>query len=109
MSIVSLKYLKEHVKADDFSGDDDYLSELLEESEAQVLVMTRRSAEELKAMNGGEFPLPLRRAILMLAGHWYNQRESAAGVMMHEVPDSLRALTRPWRKLGRDDSREDAI
>jgi hypothetical protein len=36
---------------------------------------------------------------MMLAAHWYNQRESAAVVQMHQVPDSLSALVKPFRKL----------
>lgn len=108
MAIVSLEYLKQHVRADDMDADDEYLTRTLEEAESAVVMMTGREEEELLAMNGGEFPPMLRRAILLLAGHWYNQRESAAGVVMSEVPDALQAMVKPWRKLGNDRRKDEA-
>lgn len=103
---MSLEYLKKHVRADDFTEDDEYLESLLEEAEAAVVGMTNRSMAELTELGDGEFPKPLRRAVLLLAGHWYNQRESVSTAGMQEVPDTLQALVRPWRKLGRDESGE---
>lgn len=99
MSAVSLELLKKHVRADDFSDDDDYLSHLLETAQQHVTMSTSRTAAELMAMGAGEYPLPLRHAILMLAAHWYNQRESVSATQMHDVPDALQALVKPYRKL----------
>ena len=50
-------------------------------------------------MGGGEIPHGIIQAIFMLGAHWYNQRESASTVQMHEVPASLQALIKPFRKL----------
>ena len=47
----------------------------------------------------GHLPKMLLQAALMLAAHWYNQRESVAAVAMHEVPDSVQALVKPYRRL----------
>lgn len=99
MSIVSLELLKKHVRADDFTADDEYLLHLLEAAEAYVLTRTNRSPAELEDMNGGIFPPQLEQAVLMTAGHWYNQREAVSGVQMREVPYSLEALIRPWVNL----------
>lgn len=109
MSLVSLELFKQHVRADDFADDDAYLSHLLEVAEEWVVRETNRSVDELHDANGGEFPRSLLQAIMMVAGHWYNQREGVSGVQMHEVPYSLKALVKPWTKLVDDDSGKNEI
>ena len=53
-------------------------------------------------MGGGEtLPATLQQAVLLIAGHWYNQREAVSGVQMAEVPYTLQALVKPYRKLGK--------
>lgn len=108
MAVVSLALFKKHVRADDFTDDDEYLQHLIDTSEVAVITATNRTAEELTEKTG-EFPAPLKHAVMMLAAHWYNQRESASSVQMHEVPDALQALIKPYRKLGNDASRENEI
>jgi DNA packaging protein, QLRG family len=98
MAVVSLALFKKHVRADDFADDDVYLEHLLEAAEVSVISATNRNIDELTD-NGVEFPASLKHAIMMLAAHWYNQRESVSSVQMHEVPDSLQALVKPYRKL----------
>lgn len=109
MSVVSLALFKKHVRADDFAADDAYLEHLLEAAEASVITATNRSERELLDGNGGDFPAPLKHAVMMLAAHWYNQRESVSGVQMHEVPDALQALVKPYRELVSDAGRENEI
>lgn len=96
---VNLELLKKHVRADDFSDDDDYLAHLLMTAQETVISSTARTEQELCALNGGTFPLMLDQAILLVAGHWYNQREAVASVNMQEVPYTLQALVKPFRKL----------
>lgn len=98
MTALNLELLKKHVKADDFAGDDDYLQYLLDTAEEAVIQATNREREDLM---GGlcELPAQLQQAILMLAAHWYNQREGVAGAQMHEVPCSMQSLIKPFRKL----------
>ncbi len=109
MSVVSLALFKKHVRADDFADDDSYLEHLLNTAEDAVITATRRTERELTALNGGEFPAPLTHAMMMLAAHWYNQRESVSSVQMHEVPDALQSLVKPYRKLVNDASGENEI
>lgn len=97
MSHTSLLLLKKHVRADDFTSDDIYLQHLLDAAEESVVGMTNRTPDEL--LEDGEFPLRLQQAVLLLAGHWYNQREAVSGVQMHSVPFALDALVKPFRKL----------
>ena len=107
MTVVSLDVFKKHVRADDFADDDDYLTELLETAESAVIKATNRSKDELEQMEG-KFPPLLKQAMMMLAAHWYNQRESVSTVQMHAVPDALQALIKPFRKLV-DDSGKNEI
>lgn len=99
MATVDLALLKKHVRADDFSDDDEYLTHLLTAAEQHVCRATNRSTEELLQMGDGIFPAELQQAVLLIAGHWYNQREAVSSVQMAEVPYTLQALIKPYRKL----------
>lgn len=100
MAAVSLELFKEHVRATEFADDDAYLLHLLDTAEEVVLRDAHRTAEEMKALGvNGSFPKAFIHAVMVLAAHWYNQRESVAGVQMYEVPSTLQALTKPLRKL----------
>lgn len=100
MVTVDIALLKSHVRADDFSDDDLYLAQLLDAAELYVTTATNRSTDELLAMGDGKhLPATLQQAVLLIAGHWYNQREAVSGVQMAEVPYTLQALIKPYRKL----------
>lgn len=101
MATVDLTLLKKHVRADDFDDDDVYLQHLLDTAKSHVIRTTNRTEEELTRMGDGSFPDELSQAILLICGHWYNQRESVSGAQMHSVPDSLQALIKPFRKLAK--------
>ena len=109
MAVVSLALFKKHVRADDFADDNEYLEHLLATAEVSIITATNRTEQELIDGNAGEFPVPLKHAVMMLAGHWYNQRESVSTVQMHEVPDALQALVKPYRKLVSNASRENEV
>ena len=99
MASVDIALLKQHVRADDFSEDDQYLQHLLEAAEQYVCDATNRTTDELLKLGGEALPVALQQAVLMIAGHWYNQREAVSGVQMAEVPYTLQALIKPYRKL----------
>lgn len=100
MSTVDTALLKQHVRADDFSDDDSYLEKLLDAAEEYVCGATNRTSSELLQMGGGlHLPPMLQQAVLLIAGHWYNQREAVSSVQMSEVPYTLQALIKPFRKL----------
>lgn len=99
MATVDITLLKQHVRADDFSDDDQYLAHLLEAAEQSVCTATNRTSDELVEMGGGKLPVMLQQAVLLTAGHWYNQREAVSGVQMAEVPYTLQAIIKPYRKL----------
>ncbi len=99
MGSVDLNLFKKHVYADDFTNDDAYLQHLLDAAEEAVVLSTNRTLSELKEMGGGELPVSVVHAILVLGATWYDQRESVSGIQMHAVPDTLQALVKPFRKL----------
>ena len=102
MASLDLDLLKKHVRADDFSDDDQYLAHLLEAAKQYVCTATNRNSEELVDAKTGELPATLQHAVLLIAGHWYNQREAVSGVQMAEVPYTIHALIKPYRKLVED-------
>lgn len=102
MATVDIALLKMHVRADDFSDDDAYLQHLLDAAKQYVCEATNRTSEELAKLGGGKLPVTLQQAVLLIAGHWYNQREAVSGVQMAEVPYTLQALIKPYRKLVND-------
>ena len=106
MAVVSLALFKSHVRADEFAADDTLLQHYLDAAEAAVIRDTHRTESELSEINGGEFPVQLKQAIMLLGAHWYNQRESVSTSEMHQVPDTLQALIKPFRKLA-DDPEDD--
>ena len=99
MSLTALSILKAHVRADDFCEDDAYLQHLLDAAEQHVVATTNRTIADLVEIGGGELPYAITQAVLLIAGHWYNQREAVAGVAMAEVPYTLLALIKPYRRL----------
>lgn len=99
MSVVNLELFKKHVHADDFADDDEILTHYLGASEATVIRYCNRSEEELTEMNAGTFPPELVQAMMMLAAHWYNQRESVSLGQSYQVPHSLQTLIKPFVKL----------
>lgn len=100
MAVLNVEILKKHVRADDFSEDDAYLEMLLQAATEAVVNETNRSIEELTEMGGGTLPAPVVHAVLLLAGHFYNQREAVSGVQMHEVPCGVKSLVLPYTRLG---------
>lgn len=99
MSAISLELFKKHVRADDFDADDALLQHYLDAAEEWVVDCTNRDFGELALDGNGELPKPLVQAILLVAAHWYNQRESVSGAQMAEVPDGLQALIKRYIKL----------
>ena len=96
--MLDLMLLKKQVRADDFYQDDAYLRHLLDAAVDTVVTYTNREKADL-VDDDGNLPNMLQHAVLMLAAHWYNQRESVSTVVMHEVPDSIQALVKPYRRL----------
>ena len=116
--IVTLDELKQQMRVD-FEDEDEIISLYGVAAEDMVISDTRRSVEELNLMgymekHGEEpdddeadevaadilnFPKKLKLAILMLAAHFYRNREPVASIAQNCVPMLYEALTKPYRKL----------
>lgn len=99
MAALTLELLKKQVRAEDFTEDDEYLSHLLETSRETVLSYAGRTEDEITALGCGNM---FAQAVLMLAAHWYNQRESAAATSMVEVPDGVGTLLKRFQRLSKE-------
>ncbi|MCR5841954.1 MAG: head-tail connector protein [Bacteroidales bacterium] len=91
-----LVLLKKHVRADDFDADDALLQHYMRTAKDTVIDMSNRTAEEISA---GGWDRLLDQAVLMLAAHWYNQREAAAATQVTEVPFAVATLVKRFTKL----------
>lgn len=98
MSAVSLELFKQHVRVDEYAGDDAYMEHLLAAAERYAYKAVNRTPEEMKALGGGTVPEDFVHALMLIAGHWYNNRE-AVGSALSEVPYTIGALLLPYRKL----------
>ena len=63
MASLDLDLLKKHVRADDFSDDDQYLAHLLDAAKPYVCTATNRNSEALGAAKPGEPPATLQHAL----------------------------------------------
>ncbi len=97
--LVSLELVKQAVRADDFDQDDALLSHYRDTAVDVVVRRTNRSLNELLELGGDDLPPALRQAVLLLVGHWYNQREDATIGQMNSIPMGFEALVRPYQKL----------
>lgn len=97
--LVDLALFKAHIRASDFADEDDYLRQLLAAAEEAVIHATNRTEAELLSFGGGKLPAGLAQAVMLLAAHWYNQRESAASAQMYAVPHAFHSLVMPYRKF----------
>lgn len=112
LRVVTLDELKLQMRVD-LEEEDSIIEAYGIAAEDTVVNMTRRTLEELAVIGKEEttgevvteadvredFPSRLKIAVLMLAAHWYRNREPVATVAMNAVPYSLEVLVKPYRKL----------
>lgn len=99
MRIVTLELLKQHVRADDLTCEDVYLTHVLEAAQGQVMDYIGWTEEELSAIPDGEWPAPVRHAVLMRAATMYAYREDVDNASLSPLPFALSALLKPYRKM----------
>ena len=106
MSLTSLKLFKQHVRADDFADDDEYLQQCLDAAEDIVVRATHRTTAELQAMapNGnGKLPAPITQAVLLVGGSLYDHREDDAPGTYCEIPIGASTIIKQYRRLCEQD------
>lgn len=62
---------------------------------------SRRDAVSVTFVCGAdEAPAAIKQAVLLMVGHWYENREAVAAGDMRELPMAVDALLRPYRVVG---------
>nr|DAT37886.1 MAG TPA: Head Tail Connector Protein [Caudoviricetes sp.] len=98
MNHLTLKLIKEHLNLDnDFTMDDEYLSNLGDVTEKVVERHIDDSFAYLANANGGKLPAPLIQAMLLLLGTYYANREHIAFNANYEVGNSYTFLIDLYR------------
>lgn len=83
----------------DFEDEDLVVAMYGKAAEDATISATGRTIEELKEMGGGEVPVRLKVAALMLAANWHRNREPVASIAQNVVPYAYDVLMKPFRKL----------
>lgn len=97
---ITLAQAKAHCNIESsYTGDDDYLTSLIE---VAVEVVAKDTCETLTDLEvEGVLPSPLRQAMLLLIGNYYANREPVAFAASSKVPlsyDHLISLYRNYEK-----------
>lgn len=101
MQYLTLDIIKKHLNLDsDFTDDDSYLEMLGGVVEQVVEKHIDVKFEVLKTENGGELPLPLKQAMLLLLGTYYSNRENIAFASGAEVPTTYKYLISLYQNYG---------
>lgn len=97
MAYITLEEAKRHLNIEaDFTGDDSYITTLIDAAEGKVAEDILRPLEELEDGQGA-IPAPLRQAILLQVGDFYASREDTVyGVIVHST-GAYKALTGLYR------------
>jgi hypothetical protein len=95
MAYVTLEQAKDHLRVD-IIDDDQYISDLIEVSEAAV---ANEIGDDLTdVLISGVLPKPLYQAILLMVGNLYEIREPVmVGVSVVEVPLTYKYLLMPYK------------
>jgi uncharacterized phage protein (predicted DNA packaging) len=112
---VTLNELKAQMR-EDWNEEDELIKLYGVAAEAAVIDATRRTFDELCTLGYAEstgfmpdddigetlkdwFPSRLKVAVLMLAAHYFRNREPVASVAQNPVPYTIEFFVKPYRKL----------
>lgn len=98
MKWLTLQLIKQNSRIDG-NEEDDILKLYGNSAEQQVLNDTARTYEELVELGGGEVPVDIVHASLMLADFAYQQRSPADRLQWYQVPYTYDKLIRPYMRL----------
>lgn len=76
MTCIPLELAKKHLNLDeDYIEDDEYILGLVGAAKGAVEKALNASLDRLAEENGGEVPMAIVQAILLMVGNWYQNRE----------------------------------
>lgn len=76
MTCIPLELAKKHLNLDeDYTEDDEYILGLVAAAKGAVEKALNASLDRVAEENGGEVPMAIIQAILLMVGNWYQNRE----------------------------------
>lgn len=76
MTCIPLELAKKHLNLDeDYTEDDEYILGLVAAAKGAVEMALNASLDRLASENGGEVPMAIIQAILLMVGNLYQNRE----------------------------------
>ena len=97
---ITLDEAKKHLNVEsDFTEDDSYITSLIEVAEAKVAAeLCLKSTDDLKTLRGGEvIPPPIKQAIMLTIGLYYNNREEVTVSQTHPLAQGALHLIQLYR------------
>ena len=108
MNWLTLPLIKKQLRLEaDFTDDDELLTIYGDSAEGVILNTTRRSVDELKAMNQADntkVPAEIVQASLMLCEVSYTNRSPVSMQNMYIVPYNFDMIIKPYMKLSKEDT-----
>lgn len=96
---VTLELAKQHLHVEESYKDEDaYIESLIEVAEQKVAAELCITVEELANIGGGDnIPAPLRQAILLSIGLYFNNREEATYIQTKPLEQGVKHLVSLYR------------
>ena len=105
MKYLNLDILKKHLNIDAYFHDDDnYISQLGDVAEQMVDEHINNNLSAIATDNGGDIPMPLKQAMMLLVGNLYQNREGVAFANATQIPHSYEYLLFPWKSYKNNQS-----
>ena len=95
MNYITLDEAKAHCRVD-ITDDDSYLTDLIAVCEQTIANEIGETTID-EVASGGVIPSPLKQAILLMIGHFYNMREPVITGTPVKVPYTLEFLIAPYK------------
>lgn len=97
MTCIPLELAKKHLNLDeDYTEDDEYILGLVAAAKGAVEMALNASLDRLAEENGGEVPMAIIQAILLMVGNWYQNRE-ITGSKVAALPYNFEYLINLYR------------
>ena len=105
MRFLNVNILKKHLNIDSyFKDDDEYIAQLGDVAEQMVDQHLNDNIDNIVEDNGGKLPMPIKQAMLLLAGNLYQNREGIAFASASEIPHSYEYLLFPYKSYKKSES-----
>lgn len=92
MEYITLAEVKQHLRIDiEYTYDDEYLNTLITVAQAVISNDIQRDLTSYP-----ELPSPLKHAMLLLIGDYYNQREDSNDLKINAIPNGVKRLISPY-------------